>query len=222
MPSRSVAATTRKKPGKREVKALETRSALFSAAATVVGKHGYEGASIARITELAGVANGTFYNYFETRQDLFDQLLPAEGERLLDYIRENVDRNASGVELERQRMASSFAFFAENPGFLRVLNEAEVYAPNAFREHVRKFASVYEKGLRKQMENGELRSFSEAELKTIVYILMGARSYLMMQASYSDETFDEEKASGFLSTYVKLLEGGLFAATGSKTDSSDN
>ncbi len=195
----------------REAKADETRRALFSAAATTVGKYGYEGASIAKITALAGVANGTFYNYFETRQDLFDQLLPAVGERLLDHIRSRVDRGSSGIERERQRMVASFEFFQQNRGFLRVLNEAEVYAPRAFRQHVKTFAADYAASLKLQHENRELGSFREDELKTLVYILMGARSYLMMLARDVPTSSSEDAARSFISTYVKLLERGLFA-----------
>lgn len=202
----------KKKRGKRETKALETRQALFSAASTVVGKYGYEGASITKITELAGIANGTFYNYFETRQELFDQLLPTVGERLLEHIRVSVSRESTGIEREKQRMAASLEFFKENPGFMRVLNEAEVYAPRAFQQHIEKFAGIYENGLRKQKEHGELKAFDDDELRTIVYILMGARSYLMMQASYSKTEFDESTAKAFNATYAKLLQEGLFAA----------
>lgn len=212
MKSRSEARPVGRKRGRREEKADETRRALLSAAATVVGKHGYEGASIVKIAALAGVANGTFYNYFETRQDLLDQLLPAVGEKLHDHIRRRVDPESSGVERERQRIAASFEFFQQNRGFLRVLNEAEVYAPRAFRQHVKTFAADYEKGLRVQLNNGELGSFREDELKTIVYILMGARSYLMMLANSAPSAFSEEVAASFISTYVKLLERGLFGS----------
>jgi AcrR family transcriptional regulator len=194
----------------REEKADETRRALFSAAAVIVGKYGYEGASIAKITALAGVANGTFYNYFETRQELFDQLLPAVGERLLDHIRSRVDRRSSGVERERQRMIASFEFFQHNRGFLRVLNEAEVYAPRAFQQHVKKFAADYVLSLKTQLENGELQPLREDELKTIVYILMGARSYLMMLARDVPASSSEVAVESFISTYVKLLERGFF------------
>ena len=68
-----------KKVGKRESKSIKTRQALFAAAALVVGEYGYEETSITRITEKAGVAIGTFYNYFETRQELFDQRRRLEG-----------------------------------------------------------------------------------------------------------------------------------------------
>ena len=42
------------------------------AATKIVGKYGYAEASVARITDEAGVAQGTFYNHFENRQELLD------------------------------------------------------------------------------------------------------------------------------------------------------
>src|SRR5271155_4036073 len=55
------------------------RNKLFDSAAKVVGKHGYSDAMVSLITSEAHVAQGTFYNYFESRQHLFDQLLPSLG-----------------------------------------------------------------------------------------------------------------------------------------------
>ena len=49
----------------------------------MVGRLGYAEASVARITELADVAQGTFYNHFESRQELLDQLLPAIGRQMV-------------------------------------------------------------------------------------------------------------------------------------------
>jgi AcrR family transcriptional regulator len=200
-----------KKPGRREEKADETRRALFTAAAIVVGKDGYERASIVKITALAGVANGTFYNYFATRQELFDQLLPTIGEQLLEHIRARITRGSSGLERERRRMEATFEFFQRYPGFIRILNEAEVYAPSAFKKHIKRFAEDYEQSLRIHLENGELGPFRESELKTIVYILMGARSYLMMLAGHESKSFGEDAARSVIDTYVGLLRHGLFA-----------
>jgi len=50
----------------------EARDAIFAAAASVIGEHGYVGATIKRITEQAGIAQGTFYLYFDSRQALFE------------------------------------------------------------------------------------------------------------------------------------------------------
>ncbi|MCL4182720.1 MAG: TetR/AcrR family transcriptional regulator [Burkholderiaceae bacterium] len=203
-------AVVSKKPGKRAVKADQLRRALFAAAATVVGKCGYEGASVAAITKLAGVANGTFYNYFETRQKLFDLLLPYVGEQLLAYIRSRVHEE-SGVELERQRIVAYFEFFRSNPGFLRILNEAEVFAPRAFKQHVNGFARLYERSLKRQLARGELGPYEESEIEAIVYILMGARSYLTMLGRAKSRRGKSDIDKVLIGAYMKLMGYGLFS-----------
>ena len=65
-----------------------TKRKIFDAATRIVGKYGYAEASVARITEQAGVAQGTFYNHFENRQQLLDQLLPKIGVDMVRFIRE--------------------------------------------------------------------------------------------------------------------------------------
>jgi len=200
-----------RKRGKRAAKSDEIRRALFAAAATVVGKNGYEGASIAAITKLAGVANGTFYNYFETRQALFDQLLPAVGDQLLEHIRSRLHKNQVGIEREQQRIIGYFEFFQKNPGFLRILNEAEVFAPQAFKRHVRNFARRYGNALKRQLDQGELGRYGEAELEPIVYMLMGARSYLTMLWRTRSSESRTDFGRSLIATYLKLVEGGLFA-----------
>ncbi|HZD21911.1 MAG TPA: TetR/AcrR family transcriptional regulator, partial [Acidimicrobiia bacterium] len=45
-------------------KGLRTRQGLLEAAEYVFAEYGWEDASIVKITEAAGVAQGTFYRYF--------------------------------------------------------------------------------------------------------------------------------------------------------------
>ena len=61
----------------RELKAkgLETRRRLLDAAERVFGEIGFYGASIVKITEAAGVAQGTFYLYFASKQEIFEELV---------------------------------------------------------------------------------------------------------------------------------------------------
>jgi len=53
-------------PGKRE----RTRIALIEAAIDVLAEKGLEGSSIDDLVRVAGLARGTFYNYFQTREDV--------------------------------------------------------------------------------------------------------------------------------------------------------
>ena len=58
----------------RQQNAERNRELLMLSAARIVGQHGYKEASVQRITTDAGLALGTFYRYYESRQALFDQL----------------------------------------------------------------------------------------------------------------------------------------------------
>ena len=71
-----------------EQRARENRESLINAAAETVGEKGYEGATIAEVTSRAGLSLGLFYQYFESRGDLFNQLLPAVGSRLIATLGE--------------------------------------------------------------------------------------------------------------------------------------
>ncbi len=52
-----------------------TRAAILDAAARVFSQRGFVGASIERITEAAGYSRGAFYSNFESKEQLFAELL---------------------------------------------------------------------------------------------------------------------------------------------------
>ncbi|HYG25489.1 MAG TPA: TetR/AcrR family transcriptional regulator [Caulobacteraceae bacterium] len=190
----------------------EVRRSLFKAAGDIVGERGYEEASISRITERAGVALGTFYNHFASRQELLDQLLPTIGEEMIEFIRQRTLDVRPERERELARFRAFFEFLVENPGFLRILNEAEFSAPDAYRQHIENVSLPYHRILRRARAAGEIRSFTDAELEAVVHILIGARSYLSQRYSYAKDGARLPDEAMF-DAYAKLLIGGLFEET---------
>ncbi|HEY8572478.1 TetR/AcrR family transcriptional regulator [Phenylobacterium sp.] len=188
----------------------EVRRSLFRAAGEIVGERGYEEASISRITERAGVANGTFYNHFETRQELLDQLLPSLGEEMIEFIRQRTRDVRPERDRELARFRAFFEFLVENPGFLRILNEAEFSAPEAYRQHIQNVSLPYLRILQRARGAGETRDFTDAELEAVVHILIGARGYLSQRYAYAEGGARLPDEAVF-DAYAKLLIGGLFA-----------
>jgi AcrR family transcriptional regulator len=179
---------------------------LFEAAAQIVGELGYAEASVARITALAGVAQGTFYNHFPSRQALMDELLPTLGQEMARFIQDRTEAIQPEAAREIARFQAFFDYLRDNPGFLRILNEAEFAAPAAFHRHIENMAGPYRRILQRARQRGELESFSDGELEVVVHILMGARSYLSERFA-SSEPVD----AVVFSAYAKLLQHGLFA-----------
>lgn len=172
---------TKKRKLTRAEKADENRKALFRAAADVVGKHGYKGASIGRITERAGLAQGTFYLYFDSQQDLFDQLLPTVGEEMLVHITQAVHGATDIFEVEERGIRAFFAYLIDNPGFFRVLNEADVVAPKAYERHFKILAKRYLSAMQRAVERGQIKNYTVPELEVIIYLLMAARDYIYVK-----------------------------------------
>lgn len=62
----------------------DTRAAILAAAAEVFARQGYDGASIAEITQAAGLSSGPVYGHFGSKAELFAATLEAHSDRELD------------------------------------------------------------------------------------------------------------------------------------------
>ncbi len=191
----------------RQERAEKTRLRILRAAAKIVGEYGYADASIGRITEAANIAQGTFYLYFNSRQDLFDVLLPRVGQDMLEFIRAKVHGASSYYEVEERGFRAFFDFLSKNPGFFRILNEAEVAAPKAHAEHLRILTTAYVGSLKRAIDNGEIRNFSEKELETLAYVFQASRSYLYL--CHIKGKRRKKLPEWVVQTYMKLVRDGL-------------
>jgi AcrR family transcriptional regulator len=191
---------------RRSEKHEEARRRLFAAAIKVVGRYGYAEASVARITAEAEVAQGTFYLHFQTRQALLDELLPAVASEIRAAVRL---RGISGLSEEDQEIERCRAFFDvlnETPEFFRILNEAEMFAPDGYRRHIGDIVSGYADILRRGFEPGDPNGYSDQELEAIVHVLLGARAFLAREYGRSRNGVPEFVTSA----YAKLIRRGLF------------
>ena len=187
------------------------REGLFRAASAVVGERGYQEASISLITQRAGVAQGTFYNHFKSRQDLLDQLLPTLGKDMLEHVGRCAREGKTLIEREELGFRAFFSFLRENPHFFRILNEAESCAPNAYRAHLDLVAAGYVSFFRRAAQAGELRGFEDRELEVVAFVLMAARSYLAWRYVYGEEQHDDIP-DWVVTAYRRLISGGLEGA----------
>ncbi|WP_206914837.1 TetR/AcrR family transcriptional regulator [Agrobacterium sp. OT33] len=171
----------------RDEKAKLTRESLLAAACKVVAAEGYSSASIAKIADTAGVAQGTFYNYFADRQALFDELLPYEGLRMLTTVEATARKSAPGLLRELTRFNEFLRYVADNDGFYRVLYEAEVFAPAAHRIHIANIVSGYRRSLKRGIAAGLLTDLTDDQIDCIIYQLLGMRAYSAMQIHYEKD-----------------------------------
>jgi AcrR family transcriptional regulator len=76
------------------------RDELLDVALDLCMTVGFEAMSVEQVTRAAGVAKGTFYHYFASKQDLLLQLVDRFGDELLTYL-ETAMRKVEGDAIER-------------------------------------------------------------------------------------------------------------------------
>ena len=157
---------------------LRTRQRLLDAAEEVFASHGWHDASIVRITETAGVSQGTFYLYFESKQELFEELVLDLNRRVRQAMSAGAAEGSTRAERERGGFRGFFRFTAEHPALYRVIRQAEFVAPRLLAEHYRRIATGYVEGLREAMDAGEV---VEADPEVLAYALMAVGEMVGMR-----------------------------------------
>ncbi|MBL0942864.1 MAG: TetR/AcrR family transcriptional regulator [Hydrogenophaga sp.] len=193
----------------RAERAARTREEFLMAAAKVVGETGYRDASIQRITAACGVALGTFYLYFPSRQALFDTLLPHFGLQMLDYVRERIGNEERFFEAEEIGFRAVFEYLSDNPWFWRLLNEAEVEAPTAWARHHAAVHERYIHFLKRMKARGELRQYAKSELPTLADLLIAARDYVYRTHLTTASKGARTVPNATVRTYRRFIESGL-------------
>jgi len=92
----------KKKLTKRQLQAMETRQKIYDTAKTLFSKFGYDAVSIDDIIREAGVARGSFYVYFMSKEDLSVYLMMDELKGYQHIVREyweKLDRTLPAREL---------------------------------------------------------------------------------------------------------------------------
>lgn len=166
--------------GGRELKAkgLETRRRLLDAAERVFGEHGFYDASIVKITEAAGVAQGTFYLYFASKQEIFEELVRDLNARVRHAMQESAAQGADRIEAERLGFRAYFRFTADHPAIYRIIRQAEFVSPEALRYHYDKITEGYVVGLRQAIGAGEI---ADVDPEVAAWALMAMGEMLGMR-----------------------------------------
>jgi AcrR family transcriptional regulator len=130
---------------------------LLDAAAEEFGEKGFHEASVSSITRRAGVALGSFYTYFDSKDALFRALVADMSEKVRTSARSALHEGMGALEIERAALAAFLRFAAEHKEVYRIIDEAEFVDPGSYRAHYETIAERIAERLRAGGEGGEFR-----------------------------------------------------------------
>ena len=140
----------------RTARGRRTQRAVLDAATAEFGEKGFHDSSIVSITARAGVALGTFYTYYESKEALFRALVSDMSGRVRDLVAPAVAQTTSVLDGEGVALATFLAFAREHKEIYRIIDEAEFVAPEAWRLHYEGAAARIVERLRAGETRGEV------------------------------------------------------------------
>jgi len=171
-----MAPAVRAKAGSLTARGERTRSRLVAAGEDVFGLRGYDDSSIAEITRTAGVAQGTFYLYFDGKRDLMRAVVEERGHELRSTLARATADVVGRVAKEQAGFAAFFAWMARHRGLYLIVRQAEYVDGGVYRGWYRQLAEGYAEALRLAIDDGEIASVDDVE--TLTYALMGIGDFV--------------------------------------------
>ncbi len=169
-----------------------TLSKLLDAAVKEFGERGYHDAAIIGITQRAGVALGSFYTYFQSKEELYRELVRTLSRNTRHHVAEAVKGAPDRIAAERAGLKAFIEFVREHRELYRIIEEAQFVAEDVYREHYQSFAEGYRRGLGAAAERGEITN-GDADARG--WALIGMSVFLGMRyALWSDDLSADEVA----------------------------
>jgi AcrR family transcriptional regulator len=163
----------------RTARGERTLRKILDAAREEFGERGFSDSSIVGITQRAGVALGTFYTYFESKEALFQALVRDMSAQVRDNVGPALNGATDSLDGERRALETFLGFVRDHRDIYRIIDESEFVEPAAYREHYETTATRIAARLAAARDKGEIGgSFSNEDLDILAWGMMGANVFL--------------------------------------------
>lgn len=101
--------------GKRRTNPKARRRELVAAAMLVFGKKGIARTTVSDIVKAAGVAQGTFYLYFDAKNDVLNAVVDQMADEMVDSIERSVNASPQGAVARFSALQDALLVLVNNP-----------------------------------------------------------------------------------------------------------
>jgi TetR/AcrR family fatty acid metabolism transcriptional regulator len=202
------AETAKKKNGKSNGAVTDKRAAILRAATAVFARNGFFNSKVADIASEAGIADGTVYLYFKSKDEIlhsvFDRAMDefiSEGKRELENIERPEDRLRRIAELHLERLGAdremAIVFQVELRGSTKFMEE---FSAAGFAEYL--------DIIRRTIEDGQRSGAFRSDVNAVVAakMLYGALDEMVTNWVLSKKRYPLAPMAGEV---LKVFLGGL-------------
>jgi AcrR family transcriptional regulator len=181
----------------------KTLRLLLDAAAAEFGEKGFHESSVVSITQRAGVALGSFYTYFDSKDSLFRALVQDMSAQVRITVGPVMAAAPNRLEGERDGLATFLGFVRQHKELYRIIDEAEFVDPPSYRAHYENTVAGYVASLADAASKGQVRADVE---EVHAWAIVGMNVFLGLRYGVLGEDRDPWEVADIA---VDLLTNGL-------------
>ncbi len=177
----------------------KTLRLLLDAAAAEFGEKGFHESSVVSITQRAGVALGSFYTYFDSKDSLFQALVRDMSAQVRNTVGPVIAAEPNRLEGERKGLAQFLSFVREHKELYRIIDEAEFVDPPSYRAHYENTVAGYVASLKDSAANGQIRDDVE---EVHAWAIVGMNVFLGLRYGVMSEDRDVREVANIASDFL--------------------
>jgi AcrR family transcriptional regulator len=142
--------------GKRDQTKLLNRQQILEAAKNLFSEKGFEATNVRDIIHESSLSPGTFYNYFQSKEEIFAVLT----DEIISEVRSQIQGSYQAVKMDRDEIMKSlekfFQIFLGNPRLMKFLSRNQSYlrdlrSKGRFDDMLRDLEKALEDGVKNGM-----------------------------------------------------------------------
>ena len=184
-------------PAIEEEEPADSRGRLIRNGMRLIGERAYHEIGVADIARETGLAVGTFYSYFSSKEEFLSVIVEQIGRQTRRYLSTQARTHATRLDQEAYGVWHFLSYFNGHPEYYSLVREAEFVA----KPWVRRYYDAFEAGY---MEN--LPFADEAERRVAANFLMGLSHYVGIEALLNRRILD---IPAFIAELTTLMRTGV-------------
>lgn len=176
----------------------EKKEAIFESMLALIKDHGFHGAPMSMVAKNAGVAAGTIYHYFKSKDELIIQLHEYNRSRVVEVINAALAEEKSCKEKFFKLWTDLYAFYIKHPNVL-IFFEQYINSPFSMHRCPNYFKGQLLDFFQAGIEAGKIK---EAKPEMLLMLMMGNISSMAKMKVFGNIPFNE--------TELKQIRGILW------------
>lgn len=183
---------------------INKKESIIEAAIYCFSSYGYKATTMEQIARQAGIGKGTVYNFFSSKEELFQSILKHIAQEMKEIAIEKMKNGNNFFEGIHQTILSFLDYRNNHQLVFKIMQEAKEYGTPIVKQEMKKIDDYVVLFIEKELEKAiEKKEVKPCKSKLTAFVIFKIYVALVVEWEKEHETLQEEQISTFFLEYIQ-------------------